>query len=166
MFRKILIASALLGLSATAAAGPAPGDWEIVFSNAGGGLKTGGDTTTIGAGIRAGYFMDSVHEFGFGADLEYEDTDAGSSETLNLAGFYRYNVASTSSTEWLYGGVELELINVTNSDFSTEIIRPHFGKKWMLSDDVAFDLNGGILIPTESGADNEFDARFGLSIFF
>lgn len=166
MIRNILVAAALLGLSTTAFAGPSKGDWEIVFSNAGGSLTTDGDTTILGAGIRAGYFMGSNHEIGFGADLGYEDTTAGSEEQLNLAGFYRYNMASADSKDWLYGGVELELNNVTNSDFSSEMIRPHFGKKWMLSDDVAFDLNGGILIPTESGVDEAFDVRFGLTVFF
>lgn len=166
MMKKIVLGAALLGLSSAALAGPKEGDWEIVFSNAGGGLSFNSDATSLGGAIRAGYFLGSVHEVGFGADLSYVDTDAGSNEALDLAGFYRYNMATAESTEWFYGGVELELWNVTDSDFSSEAIRPHVGKKWMLSEDVAFDLNGGIVIPTESGSEEYFDARFGLSIFF
>ena len=166
MFKKALLAAAAVSMSFAAAAGPNEGDWEIVFSNAGGGLLSDGDVTVLGAGIRAGYFFSSNSEFGFGADVAYVDTDAGSDEAVDLAAFYRYNWASADSSEWMYAGVELELYNVTNSDASSEMVRPHLGKKWMLSDDVAFDLNGGVNIPTESGLDESFDVRFGLSIFF
>jgi hypothetical protein len=166
MIKKIVLGAALLGLSAVAVAGPSEGDIEVVFSNAGGGLSFNSDETELGAGFRAGYFMSSVHEFGGGADFTYTDTDADSVEALNLAGFYRYNMATGESKDWCYGGVELELVNVTDSDLSTETIRPHFGKKWMLSDDVAFDINGGIIIPTDSEVDETFDVRFGLGIFF
>ncbi|MBW3568434.1 MAG: hypothetical protein KY410_10845 [Proteobacteria bacterium] len=55
---------------------------------------------------------------------------------------------------------------MTDNNFSSSAIHPHVGKKWILSEDVAFDLNGGIVIPTESGAEESFDVRFGLSIFF
>ena len=72
----------------------------------------------------------------------------------------------SDSKDWLYAGLELELMYVTDSDFSSEAIRPHLGKKWMLSDDIAFDLNGGIIIPPESDADETFDLRFGLTVFF
>ena len=167
MLKKTLIAGALLAASSSVFAGPSEGDWEIVFSNAGGGFSHTDGSTALGAGIRAGKFFGSNHELGFGADFAYVDIDGGdSNETLNLAGFYRYNWATSESKDWIYGGVELELMNVTDSDFSSEAIRPHLGKKWMLSDDIAFDLNGGILIPTESGADETFDVRFGLSVFF
>lgn len=166
MIRRIALATILAGMATVTMAGPSEGDCEIVFSNAGGGLAASGDMTVLGAGIRAGHFLDSNHEIGFGADIAYMDTDADSTEVLDLAGFYRYNMATPESTEWLYGGVEIEMMNVTDSALSSEAIRPHFGKKWMLSDDVAFDMNGGIIIPTESGADETFDVRFGLSIFF
>lgn len=166
MIKKIVLGAALLGMSSVVMAGPSEGDIEVVFSNAGGGLAFNSAATVLGAGFRAGYFMNSVHEFGGGADFTYTDTDADSVESLNLAGFYRYNMATSESKEWLYGGVELELVNVTDSDFSSETIRPHFGKKWMLSDDVAFDINGGVIIPTDSALDEVFDVRFGLGIFF
>lgn len=167
MINKGILASALLAVSTTAWGGPAEGNWEIVFSNAGGGFATDGDVTSLGAGIRAGKFISgSTHELGFGADFNYFDSPTGSSESLDLAGFYRYNWATEASEEWLYGGVEIELYNLTDSDLSGEAVRPHFGKKWMLSDDVAFDLNGGVVISTDSDVDPTFDARFGLTIFF
>ncbi|HEX7047427.1 MAG TPA: hypothetical protein VF275_07635 [Gammaproteobacteria bacterium] len=166
MIKKVLIASALLGLSTAAVAGPSTGDWEIVFSNAGGGLEINSDITALGVGVRAGYFLDSVHEVGFGTDLSYFDNGVANGESLDLAGFYRYNFATSESKEWCYGGVSLDLRNVTDSDASSEWIRPHFGKKWMLSEDVAFDLNGGVNIPTDSDIDARFDVRFGLSIFY
>lgn len=169
MKKKLFLGIALvsLGLSTAAVAGPSEGDWEVVFSQAGGSLATNSDATTLGAGISAGKFISgSTHEVGFLAGFAYTDTNAGSGEALNLGGFYRYNMATSDSTEWLYGGVELELVDVTNSDTSMETIRPHFGKKWMLSDDVVFDVNGGVVVPTDSDLDASFDVRFGLGIFF
>lgn len=168
MLKKSLLAAAMLAASAGANAGPSAGDWEIVFTNMGANLATDGDNTGLGASVRAGkFFWGSNHEFGLGASFAYVDIDGlGSDETFGLGGFYRYNWATTASEKWWYAGVDLDITDVEEASDTIQL-RPHFGHKWMLSDDVSFDINLGIDVDAdESDNDPVFDAQWGITVFF
>lgn len=166
--KKYVLAAALVAASGTALAGPSQGDWEIVFTNMGAQLSTDGDNTGLGASVRAGKFIwDSNHELGLGATFAYADVDGvGSDESFGLGGFYRFNWANGASEKWWYAGVDLDIADLEEAG-DTLYLRPHFGHKWMLSDDVSFDINAGINIDAdESDNDPVFDAMWGITVFF
>lgn len=167
MIGKMAIAGALLVASAGAMAGPSEGDWEIVFTNMGARAGTDGDFTSGAASVRAGkFFWGSHHEFGIGASLAFFDSDLGSDENFGLGGFYRYNWATEAAEKWWYAGVDLDITDVEEASDSIQL-RPHFGHKWMLSDDVSFDINLGLDIDAdESDNDPAFDAQWGITVFF
>lgn len=167
MLKKIVLAGAALALSTSAFAGPSEGDWEIVFTNMGANFATDGDFTAGVASVRAGkFFWGSNHEFGLGASLAFVDNDFGSDETLGIGGFWRYNWATTQSQEWWYAGVDLDIDSVEDASDYIQL-RPHFGHKWMLSDDISFDVNVGLDIDADnSDADPIFDAQWGITVFF
>lgn len=168
MIKKTLIAAALFSMSTAVIAGPSEGDWEIAFTNMGASLATDGDNTAIGASVRAGkFFWGSNHEFGLAAAFSYIDLDAlGSDEAFGLGGFYRHNWATEASEKWWYAGVDLDITDLEEAGDSL-VLRPHAGHKWMLSEDVSFDLNLGIAIDVdESDNDPVFDAQWGITVFF
>jgi len=167
MIKKALIAGAALGFSTVTMAGPSPGDWDIAFTNMNAALATDGDNTALGASVRAGKFLwASNHELGLGATFAYLDTPAGSDETFGAGAFYRYNWATSESSKWWYAGVDLDLTDLEEAGDTIQL-RPHVGHKWMLSDDVSFDLNIGIDIDAdESDNDPVFDAQWGITVFF
>lgn len=92
MIRKLLFSIvALLGLSGVVMAGPSEGDWEIMFTNAGGSINRVEDSSTIYAlGVEAGYFLTARHEIGFGATYR---GIASRNDTIDVQGLYRYNLA-------------------------------------------------------------------------
>lgn len=167
MIRKMLFATALLAVSTGVNAGPSEGDWEIVFTDMSATLWTDGDATSGGASVRAGKFLwGSQHELGVAASVAFFDTDFDSYETFGLGGFYRYNWATSASEKWWYAGVDLDITDVEEAGDSL-VLRPHFGHKWMLSDDVSFDINLGLDIDAdESDNDPAFDAQWGITVFF
>src|SRR5690606_23065723 len=108
MFKKTLLVGAALALSFGASAGPNKGDWEIVFTNAGGVLEVQDGDFTFNAGVRAGYFFTQNHEFGFAGKLFANDND----ETLGLGGFWRYNWQNGGQKNWWFAGVDLDIADV------------------------------------------------------
>lgn len=167
MIKKVLIASALLGLSTAAVAAPSEGDLEIVFSSAGGSFKLVDGETVMNVTGRVGYFLDMHHEVGGAATLWF-NTANDPSERLDLGAFYRYNLVESADVDrWWYAGVELDFTNVTEEFAEPMLLRPHAGQKIMLSDDVAFDWNVGYQLDmSDAEQEDELGAEFGLSIFF
>jgi hypothetical protein len=165
MLKKVLLAGAALVIATPAFAGPSEGDWEIVFTNMGAGLRTDGDDTVLGASVRAGkFFWGSNHEFGFGASAAYVD---GGDEIIGLGGFWRHNWATPQSQKWWYAGIDLDIRDVTNDAGDNIWLRPHFGHKWMLSDDISFDVNVGLDIDADETDNGPYaDVQWGITVFF
>ena len=163
MIRNIIVAGALLGMSTAAVAGPAEGNWEIVFTNMGANLSIADGDTVAWGGVRAGKFLwGSNHEFGGSANVYISDA----TETLGIGGFYRHNWATVSSQKWWYAGVDLDIGDVEEAGDSLWL-RPHVGHKWMLTDDVAFDLDAGVRLDLDnSDNDPTIAARWGITVFF
>lgn len=162
MFKKALLAASAVALSFGAAAGPNEGDWEIVFTNAGGALTVVDGDFTLGAGIKAGYFFTQNHEFGLQGAMLANDDD----ELFGLGGFYRYNWQNGSQPSWWFAGVDLDIADAEEAGDSI-YLRPHFGRKWMLSDDIAFDIDAGVSIDADDSDNDEvLNVQFGLTVFF
>lgn len=163
-WKKKLVGGAMLAaLGVTAQAAPEAGDWEIVFSNAGGRVDVfednGGRSVRLNAQV--GYFLTMNHEVGGEILASWWRSDmAGSNSNVDFGAFYRYNFVSAEDTSWLYAGLEV-------GDFGVRTYRPHVGWKLMLTESVAFDVNGGISHRRGNwGNSNDVDARFGFSIIF
>lgn len=167
MIKKSLLIGAALAVSFGASAGPNKGDWEISFSTMNGGLAIQDGNWELDAAVRAGYFFTQNHEIGVEAALMAFDYDLlGSDEMLGLGGFYRYNWQNGEQKDWWFAGADLMLQDVEEAG-DTIVLRPHFGHKWMLSDDVAFDLEAGVSFDVDN-SDNDpiLDVAVGLTIFF
>jgi len=165
--KKHALLAALALASGSAFAAPSEGDIEVVFSTAGGELALVDGETLFDVQARIGYFMTRNHELGGAARLGFNSA-ADPSESLDLGGFYRYNlIKSGTERDWWYGGVELDLWNVTSDDDQPMTLRPHLGQKYMLSDDVAFDWNIGYQMDlSDVELEDVVNVQFGLSIFF
>lgn len=165
--KKLMIAIAMAALLPVSAnAGPTTGDWEIVFSNMGGGLEVADGDWALGASIKAGYFFTNNHELGLTASLAAFDIAGANDETFGVGGFYRYNWQDGNQKSWWFAGVDLDIADAEEAS-DTLYLRPHFGHKWMLSEDVAFDLDAGVSVDVdESDNDPTIGLRMGLTIFF
>lgn len=178
MFKKTLLAGAALALSFGASAGPNKGDFEILFSNAGGTISSPEDgDTSFALGAQVGYFLTQRHEIGGG--LAFTDLGVpGTDSWIDLEAFYRYNAMDNGDKNWWYFGVDLEFPMADDNFAKPTYLRPHVGHKWMLSDDIAFDINLGYGEPIQDaeievlGTTVEYDPgydldlQFGFSIFF
>ena len=181
MVKKIVLGATLLGMGSAVMAGPSEGDIEITFTNLGANFSSGNDETNLNAAARAGKFLwGSNHEIGVGALFAYEsndvetvdavtgetETDTVSDETLGAGAFYRYNWATSELNKWWYAGVDLDIGDLEESG-DTLWLHPHVGHKWMLTDEVSFDLNGGLNIDLDnSDTDPTLVAQWGITVFF
>ncbi|HLU61161.1 MAG TPA: hypothetical protein VKZ99_02300, partial [Gammaproteobacteria bacterium] len=89
--KKHALLAALALASGSAFAAPSEGDIEVVFSTAGGELALVDGETLFDVQARIGYFMTRNHELGGAARLGFNSA-ADPSESLDLGGFYRYNL--------------------------------------------------------------------------
>src|SRR5690606_14487201 len=125
--KKHILLAALALASSGAMAAPAEGDIEVVFSTAGGELALVDGETLLDLQARIGYFMTRNHEIGGAAHLGFNSA-ADPSESLTIGGFYRYNLVKTGTErDWWYGGLELDLWNITSEDDQPITLRPHAG---------------------------------------
>lgn len=164
--RKLLLVAALAVIANhNAAAAPQAGDWEIVFSDASGHVAVSDQAQVFAVRAQLGYFLDERHEIGGMLGYFWSDSDfGGSNSNVDIGVLYRYNFVDPEDTSWYYAGAMLSDSSFTQS--GSRVFYPHVGWKHMLTESVAFDINAGVSIPSESHLEEVLSTQFGFSIIF